>query len=358
MESKIPLHYINTFRAAAIVFIVAVHALHVFSWPDGDLTKQFLDILLNNGSLFFIFISGYLFQHLSTDFKPSKYYVSKFKNVVLPYLVISTPAVIFFVFVSQKTFLSPDFYQLPIWQQIANFYAFGYHLSPMWFLPVIITYYLLGPLLAKVDKTRFFYYTLPVFFILSFFVPRGLLHNNILHFFSIYMLGMFCSNQKILINNFLKKNVVLLVLLILVWAMLIFEYFINIKIANVNFFQKIIFTILLLSVFIKFESIFQNKIINTLAETSFGVFFIHSYVLGFFKFLSKQISYAQYLDLPRVSGTLFLHSITTVLVIFISVSVVLLINKILKGNAFWLIGSTSKLKTGVINGWSYAHKLS
>jgi len=78
------LHYINIFRATAIFFIVTVHALHVFSWPDGILTKQFLDVLLNNGSIFFMFISGYLFQHLSVNFKTPKYYLSKLKNVVLP----------------------------------------------------------------------------------------------------------------------------------------------------------------------------------------------------------------------------------------------------------------------------------
>ena len=96
------LHYINTFRAMAIYFIVAVHALHVFSWPDGSLSKQFLDVLLNNGSIFFIFISGYLFQHLSVNFKASKYYLSKLKNVVLPYLIISTPAIIYFLYFLRK----------------------------------------------------------------------------------------------------------------------------------------------------------------------------------------------------------------------------------------------------------------
>ena len=192
------LHYINSFRAAAIFFIVAVHTLHVFSWPDGSLSKQFLDVLLNNGSMFFIFISGYLFQHLSVNFKASKYYLSKLKNVVLPYLIISTPAIIYFIFFAQKSFLNASFYGQPIWQQFVQFYAFGYHSSPMWFIPVIITYYLSAPLLVKADRTHYFYHTLPMFMVIAYFVERGIYQNNVVHFFSFTCWVCFLANISLL----------------------------------------------------------------------------------------------------------------------------------------------------------------
>ena len=352
------LHYINIFRATAIFFIVAVHALHVFSWPDGSLTKQFLDVLLNNGSIFFIFISGYLFQHLSVNFKAPKYYLSKLKNVVLPYLIISTPAIVYFVYFSQKPHLKASFYELPIWQQFVQFYAFGYHLSPMWFIPVIFTYYLLAPLLVKADKTRFFYYTLPVFILISYFAPRGIYFNNVVHFFSIYMLGMFCSKYKPSINQLLNKKSVLILLLVLVLGLANFEYFINLKIAYVSYLQKFFLTLLLFGVFIKYESLFKNKVINLLAETSFGVFFIHSYVLGGLKFLSKNISQALNLELPRVTGNIFFHLMVTLLVLLITGSLVLLITKVLKNNAFWLVGNVKKLKTNNVNDWAHNRNLS
>ena len=347
------LHYINIFRATAIFFIVAVHALHVFSWPEGSLTKQFLDVLLNNGSIFFIFISGYLFQHLSVNFITSKYYLTKLKNVVLPYVVISTPAIVYFVFFSQRSHLAASFYNLPIWQQFIQFYAFGYHLSPMWFIPVIFTYYLLAPLLVKANKTHYFYYTLPVFILISYFVQRGVYHNNVVHFFSIYMLGMFCSKYKFAVNKLLNNNTVLILLLILILGLANFEYFINLKIAYVNYLQKFFLTLLLLGTFIKYESVFFNKIVNLVAETSFGVFFIHSYVLAGFKFLSKNISQALQLELPRVAGNIFFHFAVTLLVLFISVCLVLLITKVLKSNAFWLVGNVKKLKPSDKDDWAY-----
>lgn len=352
------LHYINIFRATAIFFIVAVHTLHVFSWPNGSLEKHFLDILLNNGSIFFIFISGYLFQHLSHNFKTSKYYLSKFKNVVLPYLVISIPAIVYFVFFSHKSFLGPAFYELPIWLQIGQYYAFGYHLSPMWFIPVIFTYYIAGPLLVKADKTRFFYYLLPGFVLISYYVPRGIFHNNVIHFFSIYMLGMFCSKYKHSINALLIKNSALILLLTLVIGLANFEYFINLRIAYVNYLQKLIFTLLLLGIFIKYESAFKNKLINVVAETSFGVFFIHSYILGLFKFLSKSVSQSFYLELPRVTGNIFMHLLVTLLVLFITVNLVLIITKLFKNKAYWLVGNVKKLKTENNGDWAYSRKLS
>ena len=352
------LHYINSFRAAAIFFIVAVHTLHVFSWLDGSLSKQFLDVLLNNGSMFFIFISGYLFQHLSVNFKASKYYLSKLKNVVLPYLIISTPAIIYFIFFAQKSFLNASFYEQPIWQQFVQFYAFGYHLSPMWFIPVIITYYLSAPLLVKADRTHYFYHTLPMFMVIAYFVERGIYQNNVVHFFFIYMLGMFCSKYKLAINAQLNKNTALILLLALVLGLASFEYFINLKILYVSYLQKLFFTLLLLGVFIKYASFFKHKIVNLMAETSFGIFFIHPYILGFFKILSKTISQTFQLELPRVTSGFFVHFILTLLVMFISVSLVLLIVKVLKNNAFWLVGNVKKLKTDNVSGMTKNSTLS
>ncbi len=352
------LHYINVFRATAIFFIVAVHALHVFSWPAGSLTKQFLDVIFNNGSIFFIFISGYLFQHLSINYKTSKYYLSKLKNVVLPYVVISAPAIIYFVFFTRKSFLPPAFYEQAVWQQIAQFYAYGYHLAPMWFIPVIFTYYLLAPLLIKADKTRLFYYTLPMFILISYFVPRGLFHSNVIHFFSIYMLGMFCSKYKLYINSLLSKDIALILLLFIVLGMTSFEYFINLKLAYVNYLQKIFFTLLLLSFFIKYEATFKSKLISLVAETSFGVFFFHSYILAFLKFLSKNISQAFQLELPRVSGNSALHLLVTILVLFVTVSLVLLVTKVLKDKAYWLVGNVKKLNYKNDRNWVNHHDFS
>ena len=141
----------------------------------------------------FVFIAGYLFQHLSNRFDIKKYYLSKLQNVVIPYLIISIPAILFYITVEQKNTVWPSFYAEPAWLQMIYFYITGLHLSPMWFIPMIIMFYLLAPVLVKADKTRYFYCLLPFFLLVSFSVERGLTHHNFMHFFSIYILGMFLS---------------------------------------------------------------------------------------------------------------------------------------------------------------------
>jgi len=113
-------------------------------------------------------------------------------------VIISTPAIVYFVFFSQKSHLKASFYELLIWQQFIQFYAFGYHLSAMWFIPVIFTYYLLAPLLVKADKTRYFYYTLPVFILIACFVQRGIYQNNVVHFFPFICWVCFVANISLL----------------------------------------------------------------------------------------------------------------------------------------------------------------
>ena len=83
------LNYINALRAVAIFFIVALHTVLAFSWDNTLKQREIVYILFGNGTAIFMFISGYLFQHLSFKFDTKRYYLSKLKYVLLPYFVIS-----------------------------------------------------------------------------------------------------------------------------------------------------------------------------------------------------------------------------------------------------------------------------
>ena len=183
------LGYIHYFRALAITFIVAGHAIDAMVWSNVELGRL-MRILLSNGSVLFVFIAGYLFQHLSDKLSGRKYFSSKFKNVILPYLLISIPAILISVTVFDQERVWPGFYDKPILQQVVMFYLTGAHLAPLWFIPMITLFYLVSPLLLQADKGRLIYMLLPVFMIVSCFVGRGLPHESFVHFFSVYLMGL------------------------------------------------------------------------------------------------------------------------------------------------------------------------
>ena len=63
------LGYIHSFRALAILFIVGGHCIDFFNWSEGSAAiERMLRILISNGSVLFVFIAGYLFQHLAIKY--------------------------------------------------------------------------------------------------------------------------------------------------------------------------------------------------------------------------------------------------------------------------------------------------
>ncbi len=59
------LPYLHNFRGIAILYIVAFHCWSSFGWGSHDLEKQVWNSLIVYGTVLFVFIAGFLFQHLS-----------------------------------------------------------------------------------------------------------------------------------------------------------------------------------------------------------------------------------------------------------------------------------------------------
>ena len=100
------LKYVNQFRAIATLFVVFNHCIHGLQWGsqyENLEMSRFLKIVFSNGAFFFVFIAGFIFQHLSFKFEYRKYLVSRFLLVILPYLLISIPAVVAWTFLYQKS---------------------------------------------------------------------------------------------------------------------------------------------------------------------------------------------------------------------------------------------------------------
>ena len=86
------LNYINVFRGLAILLIIMGHTMQF-----GD-SKSVINMLncemICGGTALFIFISGFLFQHLSAKYEFKNYMSKKWTNVIMPYLVVAIPGIV------------------------------------------------------------------------------------------------------------------------------------------------------------------------------------------------------------------------------------------------------------------------
>ena len=317
------LHYIHSFRGVAILFVVGGHIL--LQWEPNQFSEKIINSIFRNGTVLFVFIAGYLFQYLSGRFNAPEYWRKKILNVLLPYIIVSIPALILRFIETPRIVLleNPTFENWGIAKKIIYYISTGAHLQPLWFVPMITIFYLIAPVLNSGDKKKWLYKLLPLLLVLSLFVPRAELSNIIrmfIHFLSVYILGMFFSAYQIEITIFSKKWWPILTGVTLLLCILTFidtPYY-----DNFMFLQKTMFCWFFIYWLDRFDS-FIPKIFDTLADYSFGIFFTHYYFLLVFKFLSEKyapifitgsiLNWVLHFSLIVVSNCLFIYIVRNIL---------------------------------------------
>ena len=327
------LGYIHSFRALAITFIVAGHCIDAFQWSNNDLERA-LRIVASNGSTLFVFIAGYLFQHLLPKYQIKKYFVSKSTNVLLPYFLISIPAIFVFTVIQQRENLDPGFYDNPLWLQTISFYYTGAHLAPFWFVPMITIFFLISPVLRWLDNFKAFYLLLPLLIILSCFIDRGLPNQSFLHFFSAYVLGMWCCKYKETLNPVFRKPVIAAGFAIVALLLIVIEHQLSSgTMTYMNYLQKLALSLLFLGLFIRFQGNAESAFVNTVANVSFGIFFLHSYVITSGKLIYTYINGA----LP--TGSVLIYLLFAVCTLLISTALIVGMQKAFGKRSRMLVGS-------------------
>ena len=87
------LNYINIFRGLAILLIIMGHTMQ---FGNSNSVINLLNCeMICGGTALFIFISGFLFQHLSGKYEFKNYMLKKWTNVIMPYLFVETNTFIF-----------------------------------------------------------------------------------------------------------------------------------------------------------------------------------------------------------------------------------------------------------------------
>lgn len=281
------LENIHNFRTIAIIGIVGAHSLHNFYWGERKILFEVFDTLFNESSIWFFFIAGYLFQYLSKKFNARDYYVTKLKNVIAPYLILSIPALIAsLTFVDQE--MPAGFSDKHVIEQIFLFLITGKHLAPFWFVPTISIIYLFAPMLIRADRARWPYYALPILLVMSAFLGRdGFLTitqiggyfspiSKAIYLFPVYFFGMFCSQYRDAIAPKVAAwHWPLLILAALAYWAGVIEPDASVKYI---FIFKVI-TALLLVYYLDLLGKDLLARISYVGTASFGIFFVHGYFL-------------------------------------------------------------------------------
>lgn len=306
------LNYINVFRGLAILLILAGHTMQIGakgSWINNISFEVFA-----GGTALFIFISGFLFQHLSANFEYKKYLLKKWTNVILPYMFTAIPGIIL-------CFALPQLYGNPFdglnpFAQIGIFLTTGrVHNVPTWFIPMIVIFFLFSWLFLYLEKKNILYKILPFLFLITIFIPRmdiepewvanlDYLHKyfeylkyvgcGFVHFASMYIFGMYLSKYKDKIDIFYKNRKFFIVLMLVTSAFDV--YFMH----NGMFFNgtvsKIFLTVLVLGYLKHYDEQIKakvklNNLLDITAKYSFGLFFVHWYFVFAFNRL---------FDVPKV----------------------------------------------------------
>ncbi|WP_184446168.1 acyltransferase family protein [Rhodospirillum centenum] len=290
------LPYIHTLRGIAILFIVASHCFAVFDWSGAPWSFRILDVVTTNGTVMFVFISGFLFQHLSDRFSVRRYLGAKLRYVILPYLVVSLPALAFRIGTRSGINGLPDgIYDWNPVLQVLWFLGTGAHLGPLWFIPVIALFYLAAPALLWIDRRPALYGLLPLLLLAGSFVHRPEFNmqplHAALHLLPAYMAGMAFSRFRDPIQEMLAPRLVWLSALWLALVAAHVGFVENTGLVYVKeflgpdslavewtYFQKLLLMAVLIVGFRRYGSRVPHHWFDALAVNSFAVFFIHGYL--------------------------------------------------------------------------------
>ena len=344
------LNSINYFRGIAIIIIVAAHSYGIANWNvyrDPNVFEKFFYSLNLNGSVFFIFISGFLYNHIFFPrFNYKNFMLKKTKYVLIPYLVCSIVPILYAVFVDSKgTFLLDSLKDKPV-LAILWFLVTGRAVYAYWYIPMIMLVFAISPAINFLIRSKYLIYTILGMIPISMIIHRPRLNINPLHslvyFLPVYLLGIFTSVHQKKIYAFLKSSKVKIVILLLAISLglvqiLIFNItgnfsksFWSITLPDINLLQKILLCFLLMSVLDNYEDTDITTIKKT-AETSFAIYFIHPFLLNPLTILVRSWN----LDFQ---GNLFTLILATIAVVTLSIAIAHFIKLIFKRNSRYLIG--------------------
>lgn len=346
------LNYIHLFRGLAIVVIVGIHCRISLPWShDHVLSKAIFTTVLDNGTVLFVFIAGFLFQYLKPKYQFLDYIKRKLKFVLMPYIIVSIPILVY-----KYYFYSHPYEWLPVSLESQSFVVKGLymlytgkHIGPFWFIPMIFIFYLISPFLIKIDNKKFYKYGFPFLFIAGQFTYQfGYFSTTIdsfVHYLPIYIFGMWGSTYRKQLTQVKMQCIVILFIIYMIISILEITQVIAIpKLTSFESSQLLpyfhfnfaklkisILCIILIRFFYLFNAT-EVRLLKKLADNSFAIFFLHMYIITALEILVRR--YYNSFELGTITFIIY-----TIIVTSISMILIELFKKIFGKKSRFFIGS-------------------
>lgn len=317
--------HIHQMRGLAVLVIVAAHVYSMQDWIGDPLGRLF-----NEANIAFTFVSGYLFQFLLPRFSYGRFLRRKLTGVVLPYLTVSLPALALYASGAKAhphLILEPDGAWLA-----GRLLLTGNHLGPLWFIPMILLYYLAAPAFHLVDRRPWLYLLWLPALALPLWVPRPPLNDDplqaALHYLPVYLGGMLACRWRARLDALLawRRWPVLALLGLAMLAALHLEQ------EALALHVKLVLLLGLYGACLHLAALPLLLVpLSALAQVSFGVFFVHGYVVAAGRLLAQRHP-------GLFAGNAASLLLMTLVVTGLSVLAVRTVQRVAGGRSRWLLG--------------------
>ena len=291
------LYSFDNFRAISILLIVASHSY--YTWTIDTAIEKALVNLISGATLFFVFISGFFFDHIFLrGFSYKKFVTDRAKTLLTPYVVL-TLAFIFLKSLGSGEVIDPytgeseNTHNLNIYISLL---VSGSTFNAYWYIPTIFALFLLSPIFVLFSKLKNYQMLLisSILVFVAMFVQRssnGITYNiniphNLLYISGFFCLGIYYSKNKNNINKLISRSslIITLALLATLIAMNYTGQVGNLHKENILKFQSIdlmpllkIFSILAILAIMNSLLKVRIPLLENIAKMSFAIFFIHNW---------------------------------------------------------------------------------
>ena len=282
---------IHFLRGMTIMVIVFRHSLGFFDSQSlqTDFFAKIVDEISFNWTVFFVLISGYLFQHLSPGYNTRKYWLSKLKNILAPYLVVSIFCFILLHYqhIRSMPFYSTDGSNVVFWT--IRMLLTGAHSEPLWYIPVILTIFCLGPALYRLSRKDLTIIATACLLlsVMTFKPDPQESLKNVLHYLPIYIVGMLLCQKRAFLKDQIDKNLPFLIAFFVAIVAMSFHKKLGLSWLNIAddylmSLEKIILFVILYSLLNRVQlANWCSRSLSYFADISFAIYFIHMIIITF-----------------------------------------------------------------------------
>ena len=331
------LRHVHYFRAFAIMSILFAHLWELpLDHADRPVLHSVRSLLFHASTIYFLFISGFLFIHLSNKFDIKRYYRSKALFVLLPYTLLSTAI---FLVKHGKTLGSEGTFTLL--RELGLMLLTGTAVGPYWYIPFVVLTFLVSPLLLALPRRALRWLCLVA-------CPLPLLGTRtdsvtlplFVYFFPVYLLGCLAATNYGAFTEFVRSKrwpllgtaALSTILLATLNSEPHFVGWVNVS-ESLFYIQKISICFLVLEALRRWES-WDARLLGSIATYSFAIYFTHPFIA----FAERELDILSWL--PNIEWLVLGSSVALV-------PVLLGLNLLLCAGAKRILGQRSRYLIGV-----------